>query len=170
MKIRLARKEESNKVFDIYLDAKQKLEESGIYQWNDYYPTLQLIENDIENRYLYVIEENNLLYGAVNISEIQEKAYAKINWEFTIGKVLVVHRLVISPHHRGVGLGRQLMDYVEQYALINDYASIRLDVYSKNELATLMYKKRGYLTRGTVSFPKRTFPFYCMEKEIKSRL
>ncbi|WP_282042734.1 GNAT family N-acetyltransferase [Winogradskyella flava] len=154
------------KLFQIYLNGKIDLENNGIYQWTNNYPTRSIIENDLKNGVLFVLKNGNEIIGAISISEEQEPEYDAINWEFNDSKVLVIHRLVIDPKYQRKGYARKLMDFAEKYANENSYSSIRLDAYSQNKRVIDFYKKRKYFIRGNVNFPQREYPFHCMEKEI----
>jgi ribosomal protein S18 acetylase RimI-like enzyme len=155
-----------DELFQIYLNAKNDLEQSGIYQWTNNYPTKSIIENDLIQGVLYTLKNNHEIIGAINISEEQEAEYQSIHWDFDDSKVLVIHRLVIDPKYQRRGYARKMMDYAEQYATENNYSSIRLDAYSQNPSVVELYKRRGYHIRGSIHFPERKHPFYGMEKEI----
>lgn len=153
-------------IFRLYEEAKESLQKSGIYQWNESYPQRQLVSNDIETSSLYVLKNNSNIVGAISFNNTQEDAYKSIPWRFNDTKVLVVHRLVIDPEYHGFGYGQKLMNFAEGYALDNYYTSIRLDCYSQNIRAVKFYENREYISRGEVYFPGRDLPFYCMEKNI----
>jgi ribosomal protein S18 acetylase RimI-like enzyme len=59
------------------------------------------------------------------------------------------------------------MDFAENYAIENNYTSIRLDAFSNNPRALRFYENRDYQRRGEVFFPGRELPFYCFEKILK---
>ena len=158
------------KLFQIYLNGKIDLENNGIYQWTDNYPTISIIEDDLKKDVLYTLKNNEEIIGAINISEEQETAYDSIKWEFDSSKILVIHRLVIDPKHQKKGYAQKLMDFAEEFAKENNYTSIRLDAYSQNFRVIEFYKKRNYVIRGNVNFQERENEFYCMEKEIISGL
>ena len=154
------------KLFQIYLNGKINLENNGIYQWTDNYPTISIIEDDLKKDVLYTLKNNEKIIGAINISEEQETEYNSIKWEFDNSKILVIHRLVIDPKYQKKGYAQKLMDFAEKFAKENNYTSIRLDAYSQNLRVIEFYKKRNYVIRGNVNFPEREHEFYCMEKEI----
>tara|TARA_Y100001968_G_C18887502_1_gene494590 strand:+ start:48 stop:347 length:300 start_codon:yes stop_codon:yes gene_type:complete len=91
------------KLYQIYLNGKIDLENNGIYQWTDNYPTISIIENDLRKNVLYTLKSNQKIIGAINISEEQEAKYESIKWEFNNSKVLVIHRLVIDPKYQKKG-------------------------------------------------------------------
>jgi predicted amidohydrolase/GNAT superfamily N-acetyltransferase len=154
-------------LFQMYLNGKNELERNGIHQWTSSYPTIAIIEKDLRKGVLYVLKKNNEIVGAINISEEQETEYQSVNWKFEDSKVLVVHRLVVNPKNQRQGFAQKLMDFAEDYAMANDYYSIRLDAYSQNKRVIDFYKKRNYVIRGNVNFLERAYPFHCMEKNIK---
>ncbi|MCT4613415.1 MAG: GNAT family N-acetyltransferase [Marinifilaceae bacterium] len=166
MEIRIAKINDINKIFNIYVNAKKNLIENGIFQWTENYPNLEIIRQDIKNEFLYVLSKDDEIIGAINISEEQEKEYEKIDWIFDDTKVLVIHRLVINPKNQKKGNARKLMNFAEKFATENNYSSIRLDAYSPNTRVIDFYRTREFFIRGKVNFPERNFPFYCMEKEL----
>lgn len=157
---------ELENLVQIYIKGKLALEQNSIYQWTDTYPNRSIIESDIKKGVLYALKNKNKIIGAININEEQSAEYAQINWLFNDQKVLVVHRLVIDPNHQKKGYARVLMDFAEKFAKEQKYTSIRLDAFTKHERVVEFYHKRNFIIRGEVNFPGRSFPFYCMEKEI----
>lgn len=164
--IRLAKTEDIEKTFAVYHETKQDQFKNVFFQWTENYPNIDTITNDIENGYLYIIEIEKEIIGAINISKVQEKEYATVDWKEASNSVLVVHRLVIRPDYQRQGFASILMDFAESYATQNKYSFIRLDAYSVNEHVIKFYNKRGYSKRGEVFFPEREFPFFCLEKEV----
>ncbi|MGB0423378.1 MAG: GNAT family N-acetyltransferase [Flavobacteriales bacterium] len=158
--------EDLETVFNIYKASKRLLEQNGIFQWTNKYPTPTIIENDLKQGYLYLLKKGSDVLGAINLSQEQEDEYDSINWQFDGEKALVVHRLVINPLFRNQGHASTLMGYAEDYASKLNYSSIRLDAYSHNQDVIKFYKNRGYLVRGDVHFPGRKYPFHCMEKGL----
>tara|TARA_R110002167_G_scaffold328783_1_gene535309 strand:+ start:1524 stop:2768 length:1245 start_codon:yes stop_codon:yes gene_type:complete len=166
LKIEKGQISDLEKLFQVYLNGKINLENNGIYQWTDKYPTISIIESDLRKGVLYILRNNKNIIGAINISEEQEAEYEFIKWEFDNSKIVVIHRLVIDPKYQKNGYAQKLMDFAENFAKENNYSSIRLDAYSQNVRVIEFYKKRNYFIRGIVNFPEREYEFYCMEKEI----
>ena len=166
LKIEKGKLSELETLFQIYLNGKNDLEQNGIYQWTNSYPTISILKNDVNKGVLYTLKNNNEIIGAINISEEQELEYQSVNWKFNATKILVIHRLVINPRHQKQGYAKLLMDFAEKFAIKNNYSSIRLDAYSQNRRVIEFYKKRNYIIRGEVYFPYRNDPFYGLEKEL----
>ena len=64
MEIRKAKKDEAELLCGIYDDARAFMRASGnLWQWNNGYPSLEVICADIEEGNLYVCEENGEILG-----------------------------------------------------------------------------------------------------------
>lgn len=136
----------------------------GIYQWNEHYPNPSAFINDVERNELYVLEIDGQVKGTIVISTFMDKEYIPIKWLTQNKKNIYIHRLAIHPELQGKGCARQLMDFAEQYAIENNYSSIRLDTFSQNKRNQKFYELRGYNRLDDIYFPKQSkFPFHCYE-------
>jgi ribosomal protein S18 acetylase RimI-like enzyme len=158
---------QSETIYEIVKNCKTALQSDGIFQWTEHYPTLSIIQNDIELGHLYQIQSDKDILGIINISTIQEEEYKTINWLYPDETCLVIHRLAIDPKHQRQGFAQKLMTFAENYGIENGFHSIRLDAYSQNTRVLKFYETRGYTKKGEVYFPKRDLPFYCYEKQIQ---
>ena len=136
----------------------------GIYQWNEHYPNVSAFENDVERNELYVLELNGEVKGTLVISTLMDKEYIPIEWLTRSENNIYIHRLAIHPNLQGKGYAQQFMHFAEQYAIDNNYSSIRLDTFSQNKRNQKFYELRGYKRLGDIYFPKQSeFPFHCYE-------
>jgi len=135
-----------------------------IYQWNEHYPNKSVFENDVLRKELVVIETNSGLIGCIAISTFMDDEYLPVSWLTPNENNLYIHRLAVNPKFQGKGYAQKLMDYAENYAKTNSFASVRLDTFSKNERNQKFYEARGYQRLGNIMFPKQSnYPFYCYE-------
>ncbi|UFJ39236.1 GNAT family N-acetyltransferase [Brevibacillus humidisoli] len=58
-------------------------------------------------------------------------------------------RIWVGPNYRGLGIGKQLMQYSIDWAEAHGLEKISLDVFSNNQLAVEMYKRYGFEVEGT---------------------
>ena len=143
------------------------MQKKGIFQWNQFYPSLQRLRQDIEAEELYVLEEKNELFGIMVLTPKMDDEYIPIEWLTTTGRNLYIHRLATRPELWGKGYGQQLMDFAEDYAGAHGYNSVRLDTFSQNVRNQKFYESRGYKRLGNIYFPKQSeHPFYCYEKPL----
>ncbi len=140
------------------------MDEQGIPQWDNLYPSKAILNADIENKQMYLIEVEGRVAGFSVINEDQSPEYAGVDWKYD-GRALVVHRLTIHPDYQRRKLASYLMDFAEEMALAQNYDCIRLDAFTLNPVAFAMYEKRGYRKAGMVRFRKGDFFVY--EKEIR---
>lgn len=162
--IRPAKISEIKDILIITQACAQKMQENGIFQWNEHYPSEAAFINDVERNELYVAEENGKILGAIVISTFMDEEYRPIKWLTPNGNSTYIHRLCVHPEHQGKGLAQQLMDFAEAHSRDNDFVSVRLDTFSQNKRNQLFYEQRGYQRLGDIFFPKQSeHPFHCYE-------
>jgi len=164
--IRLAHIEDSDSVYTLVQEAIRHMEEQGIPQWDEIYPSKAILNADIENKQMYLIEAEGQVAGMTVINEDQSPEYADVDWKYD-GRALVVHRLTIHLDFQRRKLASYLMDFAEEMAAAENYDSIRLDAFTRNAAAFTLYENRGYRKAGVVRFRKGDF--YCFEKKISDR-
>ncbi|MBO5543792.1 MAG: GNAT family N-acetyltransferase [Oscillospiraceae bacterium] len=110
------------------------------------YPVRATAEAALQRGDLFVMEENNVIYGSALINRIQVDVYADAPWEFEVpdNKVCVLHTLVISQKVRGRGYGKQFVRFYEEYALDHELPELRIDTNARNMRARSMYAQLGY--------------------------
>jgi ribosomal protein S18 acetylase RimI-like enzyme len=136
----------------------------GIYQWNEHYPNASAFIKDVERGELYVLEFDSEIKGTIVISTFMDEEYKPIKWLTKNDHNLYIHRLAVHPSIQGKGFAQQLMNFAEQYAIENNYRSIRLDTFSQNKRNQKFYELRGYKRLGDIYFPKQSeYPFHCYE-------
>lgn len=166
MEVQMIRPDETElaSIFELLQECRAHLETQGIKQWDDIYPTMAVVEADFRNDSIYITKVDGEVAGVVSFDDHGYMEYEAIDWKSKSAKHAILHRLSVRPRYRGIA--QSLMKFVHNQCLEQGYGSIRLDVYSGNEMAVRFYKKLGYELRGEVTFPRRPLPFYCMEKEL----
>ncbi|MGL5276971.1 L-amino acid N-acyltransferase YncA [Myroides marinus] len=144
-------------------EVKQHMLSQGIDQWDESYPNKDIISNDIQKKQAYIYTENEQVLAYMVLNEEYDIEYDDLNWN-TPTPFVVIHRLFVKPTAQGKGISSQMIQYAEEYAKTNMYASIRFDAYSLNNTANAVYLKKGYTLVGTVQFRKGVFN--CYEKTL----
>lgn len=130
---------------------RRKLE--GSTQWQEGYPNLESIENDLVNGfgYLLVVDGKIAAYSAL-IFEI-EPAYEIIvgKWE-SIGPYAVVHRVAVGSEFTGKGIATQVFNEIERIVMSKQIFSIKVDTNFDNAAMLRIFKKLQYEYRGKVYF------------------
>lgn len=143
--------------------------DNGIFQWNEMYPSKEVLENDIELGQIWKLEESEIIKGIIVLTEIEDKEYLNVKWLTKNYKNLYIHRLAVHPNFQGKGYAQKLMDFAEDFAKENKYNSIRLDTFSQNKRNLQFYEQRNYTKLEAIYFPKQSeYPFYCYEKVLNA--
>lgn len=74
------------------------------------------------------------------------------------------HRFCVSPDFQNKGIGRVVLNHIEQQLRDLSYTSVRLDVFLQNPYALSLYQKNGYVERGYADWRKGRF--LLMEKKL----
>ena len=159
---------EINLIIALTKACAKDLHNNGINQWDENYPNLESITNDIQTGTLFTYKLGNEIVGIVVLNETQDEEYREINWRTPLdSKNIIVHRLAVLPGHQGKGIARKIMDFAEEFAVKNNYDSIRLDTFSQNPRNQKFYLNRGYLELGSVYLKyKKEHPYICYEMLI----
>lgn len=158
---RKADKDDLRFILELFSRAIGHLCSSGIDQWDEYYPTPEILENDIDCGHMFVLCEEETIVSAVVINKHQEEEYTQGKWKDDC-KPAIIHRLCVDPNVQSKGIGRMMMDYAERSINEEGYTSIRLDVFSQNPRAYQLYRSLGYQHTGEVTFCKGRF--FLLEK------
>lgn len=162
--IRRAKISEIPDILTITQACAKKMQANGIFQWNEHYPSKEAFIKDIGREELFVIEENNILQGAIVISTLMDEEYKPIEWLTPNGNSIYIHRLSVHPDLQSQGLAQKMMDFAENFSKENGFVSVRLDTFSQNKRNQRFYEQRGYQRLGDIFFPKQSeHPFHCYE-------
>ncbi|WP_152393552.1 GNAT family N-acetyltransferase [Paenibacillus guangzhouensis] len=155
------------RIMDIVHRCTDHLNQLGIDQWNEYYPTTELVGGDIALGNVYVYREDGCILGLITLGDTQPAEYEEIPWSTgNTVSVLTIYRLAVDPSWQGRGIAKKLIAYAEQIARNRSFSCIRMDCYTKNRRAYELYRHLQYELKGTVIFPHTHVPFYCLEKVI----
>ena len=154
MTIRKASAQDIPAIAAIY-EAVHSREEQGqaVIGWaRGVYPTQATAQAALDRGDLFVQEDSGTITGAAIINQQQVECYAGGKWRYPAAEtqVMVLHTLVISPAAARRGLGRQFVQFYEDYALQNGCPYLRMDTNARNVNARALYQKLGYTEADTV--------------------
>lgn len=152
-------------IYEMMKRARQKLFDEGIYQWDETYPTPEMILNDIKSRYTYLVKSKKRIVGFyTSNSIIEDDVHNNIQWIYGGEKWIILHRLCVDSDAQDNGIGQEILMDFEKRAKENKYESIRIDVFSTNKTAIHIYEKFGYTLVGNAVCERG--PFLIYEKLI----
>ena len=161
---RLGTKQDLDAICSLIQQSIDEMERHGIYQWDDIYPARKDFEEDIEKKTLYLayVEEN---FAALYvISGECDEQYRNGQWKYDERSAFVLHRLCVSPLFQNQGIGKTVLQHIEEQVKDMGYNSIRLDTFTENPFAQKLYLHSGYESRGYADWRKGRFDL--MEKKL----
>lgn len=137
MEIEKAKIKDLQNIKALMLEIKEDLQKNEILVWDDGYPNIDILTEDIKNAKGYIVtEKGNIVgYGAI-FEEVEWKEFVQEK-----GNTIYPSRIMVSPKYRKRGIGRFLFKYFEGLG----YEYIVLLVHCANTGALAFYNKIGYL-------------------------
>ncbi len=153
MIFREALQADTGRIWQIILQAKEQMRLRGSEQWQNGYPAIENITDDIENGYGYVFCHENVViaYGVVVFDG--EPAYDDIkgNW-LTNQPYVVVHRLAVADEMKKQGIATLFMQQVEELSRRNNVSSFRVDTNFDNHYMQKVLAKSGFIYCGEIMY------------------
>ena len=126
------------------------------------YAFVAIYDNKLVGIAGYHTIDGSLTGGLTYKTLISKLGIVKGNWAALIFSLyerkskeneLLMDGIAVSQDYRGLGIGSQLIDSINDYAKSNGYQTIRLDVISTNPAAKKLYERKGFITQHTEKFP-----------------
>ena len=164
MEYKLGTMQNLDSICALIKDAIVEMEKNGIYQWDEIYPARNDFEEDIRNNNLYVVFDGNMLAAFYVISGDCDEQYNNAEWECEADTAYILHRFCVSPKVQNRGIGKKVLQHIEQQIKDMGYKSVRLDTFTENPFAQRLYRHNGYESRGYADWIKGRFDL--MEKKL----
>ncbi len=139
-------------IWEIIAAAILRRKQDGSEQWQDGYPNLAQIENDINNGHGFVLKIGNEIVAYAALIPNEEPAYKNIEGDWcTQGDFLVIHRIAVATSSLGKGLAKKMMTAAEHFAKSLGFGSIRVDTNFDNAAMLGILRKLDFVYCGKVS-------------------
>ena len=139
----------------------------GNTQWDESYPRKEDFLNDIQRSELYISERDGNPVGFACINKVEPAEYADLTGS-TQQPAIIIHRMAVDLSYRRSGIGTELMEFAEDFALKDQTTYVKTDTYSINAKMNALFAKRGYKQVGEMRFRGKEKVFYCYEKVLNS--
>ncbi|HKM42443.1 MAG TPA: GNAT family N-acetyltransferase [Limnochordia bacterium] len=136
----------------IVAQGQEYLRRSGIPQWQDGYPSQELIETDIERGNSYVLVESGHVVATTALEFGGDPNYQIIHegqW-ITSDPYGAIHRIAIDESHKGNGLATVMVEAMEETCRDRGVFSLRVDTHEKNQSMQRMLQKTGFRYCGVI--------------------
>ncbi len=102
----------------------------------------------LEKRMLEMVEQNYACLGVYDNDELIGICGLWFMTRHYSGKCIEPDHVVIDESQRGMGIGKILFDWIEEYAKQNSYESLELNTYVRNTPSHKFYYNLGYEIMG----------------------
>ena len=157
MKLERATAKDLNVTMSIIQDAQVLLASQNIDQWQNGYPTKQIILDDIKNKESYILKSEQSEPLATTMFSIRgEPTYTKIlgQWKTNSStKYGVIHRMAVAKNHRGKGLAKFIFSSCEKWLMQQQIPSMRIDTHKDNFAMQQLLRILDYSYCGIIHLP-----------------
>ncbi|VTS37442.1 GNAT family acetyltransferase [Streptococcus porcinus] len=165
MNIRLAFPNEVDSIMTIIEDAKAVLASYGSDQWQDGYPTADVIIDDIIDGVGYVALEDGEVIAYAAAIYGNEEAYNAIydgQWLTDDRHYITFHRIAVAKDIQGKGIAQTFVEgLIEGF----DYDDFRCDTHEKNLAMQAILSKLGFHFCGKVPLAGVRLAYQKLKKE-----
>ena len=124
---------EKDQIWRILKDAIHRRKKDNSNQWQDGYPNRDIIQNDLDQGYGFVLTTNDQIIGYCALLINDEPEYLKINGKWlSNNNFIVFHRLAIGKEFLNKGLAKKMVNFIEEFAISNQIFSIKADTNHDN--------------------------------------
>ncbi|MCH4009412.1 GNAT family N-acetyltransferase [Companilactobacillus sp.] len=155
MKIKTATSTDLPKIMTLIQQAQAFFKAERIDQWQNGYPSKEVIMTDISNQECFVAIEDRNIVGSITLTFLRQPEYDNIQsgtWNRN-GDYETIHRLAVDNDVKGHGIGSKLLDFAWQRALENDIHSLRTDTHEKNIPMQKLLSKQHFEKIGIIQRP-----------------
>ncbi len=104
---------------------------------------LARLDRGADERTLHVLERETVF-----VAEVEGSAAGYVALEESEESRVRVDQLFVSPDHEAEGVGRQLLEYAEGYAIWRGARALRVVVSEGDRRALSFYRERGFVPAG----------------------
>ncbi len=138
----------------LFEEARGTIAKLGIDQWQDGYPSREIVREDILSGCSYAVTMDDKLAGTFVLLFNGEPTYDMIydgKW-LTDGQesYTAVHRVAVSVAKRGSGISTAIINYAAAQAKEHGHDSLRIDTHEGNAVMRRMLEKNGFVHCGTI--------------------
>lgn len=146
-----------DEIFKVYSEAIIAMEKDNIHQWDEIYPSRDIISEDISRNLMYTGEIDGKIAVCFVLSEECDEEYKNGRWQWPDAEFMVIHRLCVSPSFQNQGIAAKTLEYIENLCKSEGYETIRLDCFTANPYSRKLYDRAGYKITGYADWRKGRF-------------
>jgi len=171
MIFRLAKEADFPEIMEMIREAQAALRRDQVPQWQNGYPTEEIIREDIRKGENYVCEENGRLVGTMVLSFAGESTYQTIydgQWMTEGESYGVIHRLAVSEQRKRMGVAKFMLVQAFQKCQKRKVKSLRIDTHEKNRAMRSWLEKNQFHFCGKIFLASQGDPRVAYEQMIST--
>ena len=149
---RLAKMKDIDSIMEAVEDSRELLKEQGNGQWQDGYPNRDDFINDIKNKRLFVVfdeDDVNKVAGVCALTYREEDYHHLYEGKWlTELPYMVMHRVALKKEYRHQGYGKKLFKVFIEQAKLEGYRSLRIDTHEGNAVMRHLITSFGFVYCG----------------------
>ena len=159
LRFRKGAESDLERIMVLVADAQNWFRGQGIDQWQDGYPTQEIILRDISGSENYIVEHNGVVVATFVVSFAGEPTYAEVRGKGWLNenRYAVVHRIAVADECRRKGIAREILHYAEELSHEQGITDIRIDTHRDNVAMRSLLKKLGYTHCGRITLMSGAF-------------
>lgn len=125
----------------------------GIDQWQDGYPSEDILAEDIQLGRIYVYDDDGAIASITVMTEQPEPIYDTLEGEWQSNEpYLTIHRMALDDAHRHGGLAAKIVEQAVSMAKSMRLSAVRADTHRGNAVMRRFLEKSGFSERGIVTY------------------
>ena len=133
--------------------AQAYIASQGIDQWQDGYPSEDILAEDICLGRIYVYDDDGAIASITVMTDEPEPVYNNIEGEWLSSEpYLTIHRMALDDSHRHSGLAAKIIEHAVEMAKSMNLSAVRADTHRGNKAMRRFLEKSGFAERGIVTY------------------
>ena len=153
-------------ICELYQQVIDAMQAHGLKQWEwEVYPTRSQLEEDMNARRLYRVDEDDRLVGAFVLSGDLSEEYNTLEWHYGV-QPATLHRFAMLPDAFGTELAGRVLAFVKEEALKLGFDSLRVDISCEDEKMLRRFSSAMTHQVGRVYFENFDMDYICCESPL----
>lgn len=153
--MKLAKIEDVQDLVKMTDQAKLRLKEMGIDQWQKGTPNLETWTEAVNKKSVYVLKnDEDEIMGAFCFALGIDVSYDEIDGQWLTehdANYVAVHRFCVSENHLRKGVAQELLENIKRMAKEHNLDSIRIDTHEDNFVMHRIIDKAGFTKCGVIT-------------------
>ncbi|CAM2882315.1 GNAT family N-acetyltransferase [Weissella confusa] len=160
---------DADAIWQIISDAKAVMSIDHNPQWDNGYPSPEIIKADIAKGYAYILQLDDEIVATATLWQEKDVNYQRLQggrWLYPTKRkpYAVIHRMAVSFQHQGYHLSTALFTHLFATAQANGFDYIRIDTHDKNKKMQAIIARRGFTYRGKLTGNRVAYDIDLAEK------